>query len=114
MIYDFICIGCPLGCNLHVEVNKEEINVTGNTCKRGLTYAKEEVTNPTRIVTSTIRLAAQDYVIPVKTSSPVPKEKIFACLDEIKAVKLDHVPEFHEVVIANVCNTGADVIVTKG
>ena len=51
------CIGCPLGCALTVEMeNNEVVSVTGNTCKRGDVYARKEVTHPTRIVTSTVRL----------------------------------------------------------
>ena len=51
---ELICIGCPLGCMVTVEMENGEIkSVTGNTCKRGDDYARKEVTNPTRIVTST-------------------------------------------------------------
>ena len=51
------CIGCPLGCALTVEMeNNEVVSVTGNTCKRGDVYARKEVTHPTRIVTSTVRV----------------------------------------------------------
>ena len=51
-----ICIGCPMGCPLTVEIDGGEVvSVTGNTCKRGDVYARKEVTNPTRIVTSTVR-----------------------------------------------------------
>ena len=53
---DLICINCPLGCMLTVEMDgKEVVSVSGNTCPRGEAYAKKEVTNPTRIVTSTVK-----------------------------------------------------------
>ncbi len=55
---DLTCIGCPMGCPLTVTMeNGEVISVTGNTCTRGDIYARKEVTNPTRIVTSTVRVA---------------------------------------------------------
>ena len=55
------CIGCPMGCPLTVVMNGEEVvSVTGNTCKRGDVYARKEVTNPTRIVTSTVRNQKQN------------------------------------------------------
>ena len=54
---DLICIGCPMGCPITVEMeNGEVVSVTGNTCPRGDAYARKEVTNPTRIVTSTVRV----------------------------------------------------------
>ena len=55
------CIGCPMGCPLTVVMNGEEVvSVTGNTCKRGDVYARKEVTNPTRIVTSTVRVSGRN------------------------------------------------------
>ena len=54
---ELICIGCPMGCPMTVELdNGEVVSVKGNTCKRGDIYARKEVTNPTRIVTSTVRV----------------------------------------------------------
>ena len=33
---ELICIGCPLGCNLTVDMNGSEVvEVKGNTCKKG-------------------------------------------------------------------------------
>ena len=54
---ELTCIGCPMGCQITVELEKGEVkSVTGNTCAKGDTYARKEVTNPTRIVTSTVIL----------------------------------------------------------
>ena len=51
------CIGCPMGCQLQVIIKDGIVEkVTGNTCKRGADYGKKEVTDPTRIVTSTVRV----------------------------------------------------------
>ena len=55
-VRELTCIGCPLGCQLTVTMGNDEIKVEGNTCPRGEAYAKKEVTNPTRIVTSTVRV----------------------------------------------------------
>ena len=53
---ELICIGCPMGCPLTVQLEDGEIlSITGQTCKRGEVYARNEVTNPTRIVTSTVK-----------------------------------------------------------
>ena len=58
---ELTCIGCPMGCLLTVTMEAGEvISVTGNTCKRGDIYARKEVTNPTRIVTSTVRVTGGD------------------------------------------------------
>lgn len=72
------CIGCPMGCPLTVVMNGEEVvSVTGNTCKRGDVYARKEVTNPTRIVTSTVRVSGGSIdMVSVKTKEDIPKGKI--------------------------------------
>ena len=81
-VRELICIGCPLGCPLTVTMNGTEVvEVKGNTCKRGDDYARKEVTNPTRIVTSTVRVtgSSMTHMVSVKTKEDIPKDKIFAC-----------------------------------
>ncbi len=82
-----ICIGCPLGCQMEAEQNEggEVVSVKGNTCPRGDAYARKELTCPTRIVTSTVRVeGGARHMVPVKTKEDVPKEKIFDCMGEIR------------------------------
>ena len=69
MIKDLTCINCPLGCTVSVTIEDGEItNITGNNCKRGEIYAKDELTNPVRTVTSTARVdGADEYLLSVKT-----------------------------------------------
>ena len=82
------CIGCPMGCTLNVEIEAEQVKrVTGNTCKRGEIYAKKEVTNPTRIVTTTVRIKG-GKVVPVKTKEDIPKGKIIDCVKEVKHLEI--------------------------
>ena len=74
---ELTCIGCPLGCALTVEIDGNEVvSVTGNTCKRGDDYARKEVTNPTRIVTSSVRVEGGTLAaVSVKTKEDIPKEE---------------------------------------
>ena len=76
---ELICIGCPMGCPLTVELEDGAVTkVTGNTCPRGDAYGRKEVTNPTRIVTSTVRVTGGTLpAVSCKTRSDVPKGKIF-------------------------------------
>ena len=84
------CIGCPMGCQLTVTFepgNRDSVKVTGNTCKRGELYAVDEVTNPTRTVTGTVKLKNRHMkVAPVKTATPVPKDKIFDVAEEMMKI----------------------------
>lgn len=112
---ELICIGCPLGCNLTVEMDGGQVvSVSGNTCKRGDDYARKELTDPRRIVTSTVPVAGGNLpVVSVKTASDIPKEKIRECLCALKGVTLTAPVQIGDVIVENVADTGVDVIATK-
>ena len=112
---ELTCIGCPLGCALTVEMNDGEvISVTGNTCKRGDDYARKEVTNPTRIVTSSVKVEDGSLAaVSVKTKEDIPKGKIFDCVKALKDVSVKAPVAIGDVVLADVAGTGVDVIATK-
>ena len=103
------CIICPLGCQLTVTIDGDNISVTGNNCKRGEIFGKEEVTCPMRIVTSSVK--TEKGVRACKTTKPVPKSMIFDVMKEIEKLRLKSA-KFGEVVIKNVLNTGADIVIT--
>ena len=111
------CIGCPMGCQLTVtftQGDKDSVTVTGNTCPRGKAYAIDEVTNPTRIVTGTIRIGnRKGIVVPVKTKSVIPKEKIFDIAEALKKISIDAPCKIGDVAKADICGTGADLVITK-
>ena len=110
---ELTCIVCPRGCTLCVELSdaREVISVSGNACKRGVVYAEAECVRPVRTVTSTVRCES-GAVVAVKTSTTIPKELMFRVMEEInRAVAKDDV-KIGDVIIKNVCDTGADVIAT--
>ena len=109
------CIGCPLGCSLTAEMDGREVTrVTGNNCGVGDKYARKELTNPTRIVTSTVRVAGGDLpAVSVKTASDIPKGKIFDCVRELKSVEVQAPVSIGQVLVENICGTGVSIIATK-
>lgn len=112
---NLICIGCPLGCPLTVEMEGSEVKaVSGNTCPRGDAYARKELTNPTRIVTSTVRVAGGKLaMVSVKTASDIPKGKIFDCVKALKDVEVKAPVKIGDVIVENVAGTGVNIIATK-
>ena len=117
MTKELICIGCPLGCNLTAEVETGEdgglkvLSVTGNTCPRGDAYARKELVSPTRIVTSTVRVAGGVHpMINVKTASDIPKDKIFEAVESLKNITVTAPVMIGDVIVKNVCGTGVDII----
>lgn len=112
---ELICIGCPMGCPLTVQMeNGEVVSVTGNTCKRGDDYARKEVTNPTRIVTSSVKIEGGTLAaVSVKTKQDIPKGKIFDCVTALKDVTVKAPVHIGDVIVSNVADTGVDIIATK-
>ena len=110
-----ICVSCPLGCPIEVEIeNGEVVAVTGNTCKRGDAYARAEITNPVRSLTTSVKVENGMYaVVPVKSSGPVPKNKMFDCMKEINAVTINAPVKIGDVVCSDICGTGVAVVATK-
>ena len=112
---ELICIGCPMGCPLKVEMdNGEVVSVSGNTCKRGDDYARKEVTHPTRIVTSTVAVTGGDIaMVSVKTQNDIPKEKIMDIMKSIEDIKVEAPVHIGDVIVANAADTGVNIIATK-
>ena len=104
-----------MGCPLTVVMNgKEVVSVTGNTCKRGDIYARKEVTNPTRIVTSTVRITGgSEAMVSVKTKEDIPKGKIFECVKALKSVEVPAPVHIGDVLVKDVAGTGVDIVATK-
>jgi len=112
---ELTCIGRPLGCSITVSMeNGEILEVTGNTCKRGDIYARKEVTNPTRIVTSTVQVSGGVApTVSCKTKEDIPKGKIFDVTAALKGVCVKAPVAIGDVVYANVADTGVDMVATK-
>lgn len=106
-----ICIMCPMGCEIEVTKTGSTYSVSGNNCKRGETYAIQEMTEPKRVVTAILK-TRDTGVLSVKTSVPVPKKMVMAVMNEINSLKVKSA-KLGDVVIKNVLNTGADIVVTS-
>lgn len=108
---ELTCIVCPIGCKLSVELDGEKVvSVTGNTCKRGEAYAKNECTNPQRTVTSTVR-CSNGEVVAVKTANTIPKAKMNECMEIINNTIIDLPVCVGDVIIEDVF--GTSVVATQ-
>lgn len=112
-----ICINCPMGCRMTVGIEGGKVvSVQGNTCKRGEEFAYQEAIEPMRILTSLMRVEGREKPFSVKTSSPIPKKVLFQCARQIADNPVDRkrLPiHIGDVMIADVCGSGADIISTQ-
>lgn len=116
-IKNLTCIVCPMGCQLEVKLDSEGnvTDISGNTCKRGYNYAKTEFTNPTRTLTSTVKLSGSknDTLLPVRTASPIPKPKLFEAMKLIGELEVKAPVKRGEVVCADFIEKGIDLVACK-
>ncbi len=105
MVRELVCIVCPKGCRLKAELDDGKIlNVTGNTCKRGVEYAESECTDPRRSVTSTV-MCDNGEQLSVKTESTVRKEDVIECVKALKTIVVKAPVKIGDVVAENICGT---------
>lgn len=110
---EMTCILCPVGCRLSVEERDGRVRVKGNTCLRGAKYGEQELLNPMRVVTSSVRLSGGSRPLcPVKTLGEVPKGKIPEVLEQIKAVRIVAPIKVGQVLISNIADTGVNLVAT--
>lgn len=110
-----VCVACPVGCSIVCEIGSagDIVSVSGNRCKRGLAYATQEISCPTRTVTAVVPIKGALEPLSVKTASPIPKHLIFDVLSAIESLDLSAPVLCGEVLVENVCSTGISVVATK-
>lgn len=106
-----ICIMCPMGCPIEITEKDGVVSVSGNTCPRGAAYGKQEYTAPKRTLTTLAKMSGGG-VASVKTSTPIPKERLFDALDFIRTLTVPADCKIGDVAAKDLCGLGADVLVT--
>ena len=110
-----VCIVCPKGCRLRARQEEGRWTVEGNGCPRGEAYALQELTAPTRVLTTTVRVTGGVHCrLPVKTSTAIPKGMLFRAMEEANAVCVPAPVQPGQVIIENLLGTGANLIAGRG
>ena len=111
----FICVSCPVGCLLKVTVRgKEVLSVEDNGCPLGIKYAKNEIANPVRTFTSTVRVSGAHLpVCPVRSRIPLPLSKMRDVASEVAKVQAIAPISIGQILIEDVCGTGSDIIASR-
>ena len=109
------CIVCPIGCKILVKTDGTQFKILeGNKCKKGIEYARNEALDPRRMLTTSVLIEDGEWpLVSVKSSQPIPKEKVFTVLKEIKKTIAKAPIKSGQMVISNVAYTNIDIIATK-
>jgi len=112
---DFICIVCPIGCNIEVKFEGKGIrSISGNKCFKGKEFVITEITHPQRVLTTTVKIKnGENKLLPVKTDRPVPKELIFEIMKEVRQIEVKAPVKINQVIVENILETGANLIAER-
>ena len=109
---NIICTVCPRGC--HMDVCAATLTVTGNECRRGESYGQNELQNPMRTVTSTVKISgALHRRCPVKTAAPIPKHLIHDAMRLLDNIELTAPVKLGQVVVEDICGTGVPFVASR-
>ena len=115
----FICIACPVGCEIEARIDESGegpviLEIAGANCIHGRTYVENELKNPMRIVTSSVRVTGGNMPITsVRLTAPVPRNKMMDVIEELRKIRLTAPVSIGQIVIQDILGLGSDVIVTK-
>lgn len=111
----FVCVVCPIGCEIDVVHDGGKIISTeGNKCEKSEEFVSQELVEPMRILTTTVRIEASKWpVVPVRTDKAVPKRLFPRIMRQLRRIKLQAPVNMLDVVVSDVAGTGANVITTR-
>lgn len=109
---EMTCLECPRGCQLSID--EQTLEVTGNSCPKGEAFARAEITNPMRVLTTTAEIESEtESMLPVRTRDPIPKSSMFAAMREIKNIRVKAPVRVGDIIAEDIAGTGVPLISTK-
>jgi CxxC motif-containing protein len=111
----FVCLVCPVGCEIDVVHDGSKIiSMEGNKCEKSEEFVSQELIEPMRILTTTVRIQGARWpVIPVRTDKSVPKRLFPRIVKHLRRTKLQAPVNMLDVVVSDVLHTGANIIATR-
>lgn len=111
----FICITCPIGCDMDVETEDGKLlSAKGHICPRGEEFVLQEITRPVRPLTTTVTIKDAEFsMLPVRTDKPIEKGLLFQAMEELARIEVQAPVEMYDIVVRNVAGTEANVIATR-
>ena len=109
-----VCIVCPMGCRLKITGAADDLTISGNKCPKGVAYAYDEITNPVRMVCSTVRIKGGIHnVVPVKTDKAIPDKYKLEVVKAINKIELTSPVKMGDIIIPDLFGTGVNVVASR-
>jgi CxxC motif-containing protein len=115
----FVCVLCPKGCVIAVEVPEgaaeqdfDRLELTGHQCKHGVEYARQELAEPLRVLTTTVRVKGIEKMLSVRSSQPLPLARLFEVVETLDNCLVQPPIACGQVIHRNILGLGIDIIAT--
>lgn len=115
---EVVCLQCPFACRIEVEVDEtdnEILSISNNRCHLGKSFAEQEIKNPVRVLTTTIRILSEDEehpLLPVQTQKPIPKDLLKTAMNDLAEVVVKPPIRYGDIIVHNISNSGIDIVAT--
>ena len=111
----FTCVICPIGCEIDVQLEDGNVVSTeGNKCAKSEEFVLQELQEPMRILTTTIRIRGAKWaMLPVRTDEPIPKRLLFRVIKELANIEMQAPVKVSDVIIGDIAGTGANIVATR-
>ena len=94
----FTCSFCPRGC----QINIKDGDINGNKCKRGKLFVEQEMKDPKRILTTTVKvLSGSTPLVGVRSNRPISLSNVMNIINILKTKQVTAPIHFGEVLFAN-------------
>lgn len=114
MIKEMICFLCPNSCELNVTVLNQKISVDNNKCSRGIVFAKKEIEDPERILTTSVLVVGgKSPLVSVRTKTPVKKDEIRDIMKYINNTKVSAPVSIGQVLLLEIGINKVEIIATR-
>ena len=109
------CIVCPTGCQLEIGTGADgAVQISGSQCRRGEEYGRNEILNPVRVLTTTVKIIGGSLpLLPVRTTRAIPKGYLDKAMVALADVEVKAPVSTGDVIAANLLDTGIDVIASR-
>lgn len=108
------CIVCPMGCEATVVFEGDKIlKAEGLECQRGKEYVAREIKAPMRDFFTVVQVrGARAAVCPVRSTKPIPRDKLTECSRELADVVLVAPIKAGDVIARDILGLGVDIVAT--
>ncbi|MCP4405693.1 MAG: DUF1667 domain-containing protein [bacterium] len=112
--HKLLCIVCPEGCEMDIDARDSELVFPQGICHRGQEYAAQEIYNPCRVLTTTVRINdGEPAMLPVRTSQPIPKAALIDAMQQIADIELTAPVRIGDVICRDVAGTGVSLVACR-